>query len=191
MTQPEKPPRRLSKKQIILDYCRAAKLEDIGQGELRAVRDELRRRLGPADKTSLGYVASVLRAAGYQVQYEDGYSDSPLPDPYAARLKGVLEFHDLASAKSSLLKLAGLYRGYQSAGDLLGSKLVYRMVKKGKLRAQALAANPHVQEQKRREKQEIAHWFQVWLETPDLIEDWLALRKSSEEFRELFGAAGE
>jgi len=27
----------------------------------------------------------------------------------------------------------------------------------------------------------------VWLETPDLLPDWLALRKSSDEFRGLFG----
>ena len=61
------------------------------------------------------------------------------------------------------------------------------LVKKGKLRARSLAANPRVQAQKRQEKQEIASWFQVWLETPDLFADWLALRKSSDEFLELFG----
>ena len=61
-------------------------------------------------------------------------------------------------------------------------------MKKGKLRARSLAANPRVQAQKRQEKQEIARWFQVWLETPDLFADWLALRKSSDEFHKLFGA---
>ena len=66
-------------------------------------------------------------------------------------------------------------------------QMVVALVKKGKLRARSLAANPRVQAQKRREKQEIASWFQVWLETPDLFADWLALRKSSDEFLELFG----
>jgi hypothetical protein len=39
--------------------------------------------------------------------------------------------------------------------------------------------------QKRLQKQEIAHWFRIWLETPALFEDWLSLRKGTEEFRKL------
>ena len=56
-------------------------------------------------------------------------------------------------------------------------------------RGRSLATNPRVQERKRQEKREIANWFQVWLETPDLFADWLALRKSSEGFRTVFGAS--
>jgi hypothetical protein len=67
--------------------------------------------------------------------------------------------------------------------------LVWTLVKKGKLRAQRLAASPRVRESKRKEKEEIARWFQVWLETPDLFADWLALRKSSDEFRQTFAPA--
>ena len=176
-----------SKKQILLDFFRARDRQRLEVGDLHAARNELRRHLGPGDRTSLGYIASILREAGYEVQYEDRYSDPVMPEPYASRLKGVLEFHDLASAEQSLLRLDAIYREYQSAADRLGTKMVRALVKKGKLRAQSLAANPRVQAPKRQEKQEIARWFQVWLETPDLFADWLALRKSSEEFRKLFG----
>jgi hypothetical protein len=177
----------VSKKQVILDYCRAQNLKRIDWEQLRAVRNELRRRLGPRDNTSLAYIAAVLREAGCQVQYEDRYSAPAMEEPYASRLAGVLEFHDLASAERSLLKLDALYRDYRSAADRVGMTMVRALVKKGKLRAQSLAANPRVQPQKRLEKQEISRWFQVWLETPDLLPDWLALRKSSDEFCGLFG----
>jgi hypothetical protein len=50
-----------------------------------------------------------------------------------------------------------------------------------------LAANPRVSPDKRAEKREIATWFRIWLETPELFFDWLELRKASEEFRRLFG----
>jgi hypothetical protein len=178
---------RVTKKQIILDYFRARNLQRINQEELRAVRDELRRRLGPQDKTSLAYIAYVLREAGLQVEYEDRYSDPVMEEPYASRLAGVLEFHDLVSAERSLLKLDAIYRDYRSARDRVGTNLVRALATKGKLRAQSLAVNPRVQPQKRLEKQEISRWFQVWLETPDLLPDWLALRRSSEEFHALFG----
>ncbi len=36
--------------------------------------------------------------------------------------------------------------------------------------------------QKRLQKQEIATWFKIWLETPTIFDDWLAMRKNTEEF---------
>ena len=181
---------RTSKKQILLDFFQARGKRALEEGDLQGARNEVRRQFGPRDRTSLGYVASILREAGYDVRYEDRYSDPIMPEPYASRLKGVLEFHDLASAEQSLLKLDVIYRQYREAADRLGVKFVYALVKKGKLRARSLAANPRVQAKKRQEKQEIARWFQVWLETPDLLASWLELRKSSEEFRTLFGSGG-
>jgi hypothetical protein len=178
---------RVSKKQIILDSPLRQGLKRVEGAQLRAIRDELRNRLGPGDRTSLGYIASVLREAGHEVQYEDAYSNPEMPEPYRTRLHGVLEFRDLASAEQSLTKLDAIYREYQSALDRVGAGWVQALVKKGKLRARSLAANPRVQAHKRREKQEIASWFQVWLQTPDLLVDWLELRKSSREFRDLFG----
>jgi hypothetical protein len=180
-------PPKQSKKQILLDFFQARGKRSLEVGDLHAARNELRRSLGFGDRTSLGYIASILREAGYEVRYEDRYSDPVIPQPYSSRLKGVLEFHDLASAEQSLLRLDGIYREYSNAADPLGVSMVRALVKKGKLRARSLAANPRVQAQKRREKQEIASWFQMWLETPDLFADWLALRKSSDEFLSLFG----
>ena len=168
---------RTSKKQIVLDYFQAQEKRPFEARDLQSARSELQRRLGPNDKTSLGYIASILREAGYEVRYEDRYSDPVLPEPYAGRLKGVLEFHDLASAEQSLLRLDAIYREYQAAADRAGIKCVRTVVTKGKLRARSLGGNPRVQERKRLEKREIASWFQVWLETPDLFPDWLALRR--------------
>jgi len=109
-----------------------------------------------------------------------------MEEPYAGRLKGLLQFHDLASAEAALQKLDAIYREYRGSSDRVGTSLVRSLVQKGKLRADSLATNPRVGPEKRREKQEIARWFRVWLETPDLLFDWLELRKQSEEFRRMF-----
>ncbi len=179
-----------SKKQILLEFFAARGQRSIAAGDLRAARGELRRQLGADDRTSLGYMAAILREAGYEVRYEDRFSDPVMPEPYASRLKGLLEFRDLASAEQSLRRLDAIYREYSSAADRQGTNMVRALVKKGKLRAQSLASNPRVQAAKRQEKKEIASWFQVWLETPDLFADWLELRKASDEFRSIFGISG-
>ncbi len=161
----------------------------MGAAEIHAIENELRRRLGPDRGTSPSYIASVLREAGKQVEYEDRYGEPTMAEPYASRLKGLLQFSDFAGAEKSLQQLDAVYREYRAAGDRVGTGLVRKLIQKGKWRAQSLAANSRVSPVKRQEKQEIAHWFHVWLETPDLFFDWLELRKASEEFRKLFGAA--
>lgn len=177
------------KKRILLEFFQAREKRPLTIGDLQLARNELRRQLGPGDRTSLGYIASNLREAGYEVRYEDRYSDPILPEPYAGRLKGVLEFGDLPSAERSLLRFDTFYREYLQAGDQAGMRWVRILVQKGKLRARSLGSNPRVNTRKRQEKQEIANWFQVWLDNPDLFADWLELRKSSAEFRDLFGTA--
>ncbi|MGD0128829.1 MAG: hypothetical protein ABSF46_26040 [Terriglobia bacterium] len=173
-----------TKKQIILEYCRAKALKRIGLTEIRALENELRARLG--SRTSPSYIAGVLRAAGKQVEYYDRFADAPIEEPYASRLRDALEFHDLASAEASLRKLDAVYREYTDARDRAGVRWVLILLQKGKLRASSLAANPRVSPEKRAEKAEIAMWFRIWLETPNLFFDWLELRKASEEFRRLF-----
>ncbi len=49
-----------------------------------------------------------------------------------------------------------------------------------------IARNHKVERHKREEKEEIANWFRIWLETPDAFFDWLDVRKKSPEFHEKF-----
>lgn len=118
--------------------------------------------------------------------YGDRYLDPEIEEPYASRLRGALQFRDLASAEAAIRSLDAAYREYRGAPDRRGTGIVRALMIKGKQRAESLARNPRVSAGKRLEKQEIASWFRVWLETPDLFFDWLELRKGSEEFRRIF-----
>jgi hypothetical protein len=179
-------PSRSTKKQLILDCSRTHRWERLGREEVGVVEAELRRVLGPTTKTSLSYIANVLREAGVRVDYEDRYVDPWMEEPYARRLKGVLQFGDLAAAEASLRHLDAIYREYLRAADHTGMRLVRSLAVKGKQRAASLAANLRVSPERRQAKQEIATWFRVWLETPDLFFEWLELRKQSEEFLRLY-----
>ncbi|MBZ5565534.1 MAG: DUF4385 family protein, partial [Acidobacteriia bacterium] len=148
-----------SKKRVILESCEALNCDRIGPAEIRAIEDELRRRLGPDRRTSPSYIASVLREAGKQVEYQDRYSDPVMEEPYASRLKGLLQFSDFSSTENSLQQLDAIYQEYRASSDRVGTGLVRRLVQKGKWRAESLATNPRVRPAKRQEKLEIAHWL--------------------------------
>jgi len=181
-------PRRITKKQLILDYRERHTVARAGEAELRLIQKDVGDVLGGATSPSLSYIANILRQAGTQVDYEDRYSDPAIPQPYAARLEGVLRIHDLATAEDALLKLDAAYRDYQAASDHAGERIVRTLILRGKQRAESLAASSRVSAQKRAEKREIAAWFRIWLESPGLFFGWLEVRKQTDEFRMLFSS---
>ena len=175
-----------SKKQIILEYCRGRKWDRVGAGEIRAVEVELRRRLAPNGRISPSYITNVLREAGVRVETEDRSAQVWIDEPYATRIAGVLKFNGLESAERSLQKIDTLYREYREKTDRQGTLFVRNLVLKGKERAASMARNLKLNAEKRREKEEIAFWFRVWVDNVDLFFDWLALRKQSPEYRKKF-----
>jgi hypothetical protein len=175
-----------SLKQLVLEVVQTRGLECVREAEIRAIQAELRRRLGNADHVSASYIANLARQAGKRVEYNHRFVDPLLEEPYASRLRGVLRFHDLESAETSLRKLDEIYREYREISDRVGTTCVRSLALKGKQRAESLGASPRVSPRKRQEKQEIARWFKVWLDVSDLFFDWLEMRKESAEFKSLF-----
>lgn len=180
-------PKGKNQKQLILEYRQEHGLERAGEREIRAIEAALRREMGNGHhRVSLSYIANVLRQAGARVEVDDPFVDPWMEEPYASRLAGLLQFGDLAEAESSLRNLDAVFQEYRSASDRAGTSLVRTLVLKGKQRAESLAANPRVNSEKRREKEEVARWFKVWLDVSDLCFDWIEMRKRSEEFQKLF-----
>jgi hypothetical protein len=180
-------PNGKNQKQLILEYSREHGMERVGAREIRAISAALRRQMGNGHKVSPSYVANVLRQAGTHVDVDDPFVDPWMEEPYASQLAGLLQFGDLKEAESSLRKLDAVFQEYRTAADRTGTHLVRELVTKGKQRAESMAANPRINPAKRREKQEVAHWFKVWLDVSDLCFDWIEMRKQSDEFQQVFG----
>jgi NADH dehydrogenase/NADH:ubiquinone oxidoreductase subunit G len=105
-------------------------------------------------------------------------------------LRNVLRFSDFDQAANSIRRLENLRKQLTRKRDEDGLRRVRETALKGKRRAQMIAANKSVAERKRAEKEEIAQWFTVWLQTPEIFDDWVALRRNSPDFRKQFEAEG-
>lgn len=108
-----------------------------------------------------------------------------LEPPYNQALEGVLAFSDFESLERCLCTLDEIHRSYQRAGDNKGVEYCREMARLGRRRAEFISRNRRVSPAKREEKAEMAFWFRIWLETPEIFPDWLAMRKATEEFRAL------
>jgi hypothetical protein len=111
--------------------------------------------------------------------------------PYESELHGVLSFRTFVDAERTLLKLEELRQKYLASGDDKGHEYCRQIALLGRRRAELVGRNRNVSEVKRKRKMEIAAWFRIWLETPDLWQDWLELRKASQSYVELLESEGK
>ena len=170
-----------TKKALIL-----AVAQDIGKprftaAEIEQIRRQLIAQFGEHGKASSDYIASVLQEAGMRVvlstradtqgQYEEEFAD-------------LLHFSTLDEAEMCLVRLDELLRRFLRENELAAAERVREVARLGRRRAEMIARNQKVDAAKRAEKEEIARWFAVWLETPDAFFDWLEVRKQSPEFPE-------
>jgi len=113
-----------------------------------------------------------------------------IESPYREALEGILSFSTFAVTEDSLMRLEKLCREYQSVSDKKGVEYCRQIALLGRRRAERISRDKRVDPLKRLQKREIADWFRIWLETPDIFAQWLALRKTTKEFLELLQSEG-
>ena len=177
-----------TKKLLILETAREIAATKWTPAEI----DQLRRRLvaehGETGKTGSDYIADVLKSAGWKVvltQREEAEEE------YEEEFEDLLHFKTLEDAEVSLTRLDELMRQFQTHGEPAAVERVLDVARLGKRRAEMIARNRKVEAQKRAEKEEIAGWFRIWLETPDAFFDWLDVRKKSPEYQKKFPSTEE
>jgi len=172
-----------TKKELILQTAR-----EIGAQQFTAAEiDQLRRRLiaehGEEARTGNDYIAEVLKNAGIKVALS---LQEEAEDQYEEEFEDLLHFKTLEDAEVSIMRLDELMRKFQTHGERAAVERVLNVARLGKRRAEMIARNSKVEMPKRTEKEEIANWFRIWLETPDVFFDWLDVRKQSPEFQAKF-----
>lgn len=175
-----------TKKDMILQAAREIGAQRFTPAEI----DQLRRRLlaeyGDEGRTASDYVANVLKDAGLKVALT---LQEEAEEQYEEEFEDLLHFKTLEDAEVSIMRLDELMRKFQTHDERAAVERVLNIARLGKRRAEMIARNQKVEAQKRLEKEEIANWFRIWLETPDVFFDWLDVRKQSPDFQARFPQA--
>ena len=182
-----------TKRELMIEVWERLDCESVGASELQAIAEAVRGRFGEGAVESPATVARLLADEGAELRHAEILELDArwrTADPYEAMFRNVLRFSDFAQAAASVKQLDNLRRQFERKGDREGLRRVRETVLKGKQRAEMIARNPAVNERKRAEKAEMAEWFTVWLNQPELFADWLSLRRGSKDFRSRFGDEG-
>lgn len=177
-----------TKKAMILKIAREMAQERFTPGEIQEICRRMIAHGGPGSRASAEYVESVLKEAGLRVAWS---AREETEDRYEEEFKELLHFADLEEAEMCIVRLDELLRKFEGLKEPAAAERVREVARLGRRRAEMIAHNQKVDAAKREEKNEIARWFAIWLETPDAFFDWLEVRKQSREFQKKFAARGE
>lgn len=178
-----------TKNDLIIEVWEKLDCESVGAREIEAIE------IAVADKFGFGAVeqpmiiARLLADEGAHLRHAEILEldvKRRLESPYDAMFRNVLKFSDFKQTLISIRRLENLRKKFESENDKDGLRLVRETAIKGKQRAQMISKNEKVDEKKRAEKAEIAEWFTLWMQSPEVFENWIMLRQNSKDFKARF-----
>ncbi len=178
-----------TKNDLIIEVWEKLDCESIGAKEIEAIEIVVRDKFGDSAVDSPMIIARLLADEGAQLRHSEIMEldvKRRLESPYDAMFRNVLKFSDFKETLISIRRLENLRKKFVSDNDKEGLRLVRETAIKGKDRAMMIAKNPKIEAVKRAEKAEIAEWFTLWLQSPEVFENWVLLRQNSKDFKEKF-----
>ena len=165
----------------------------IGRRELRRIQRALHEKFGEGGVESPAKIARVLADEGAElrhpevIEFDVKWREENI-EKETSEFKGLERFRDakpvrLHEAESLIKKLE---QTRQSSGRNENKVNVQRLREIAidvRQTAETLANDSTLTQRQRDEQAEIAQWLAVWLQTPNLFDDWLDLRRRSPDFR--------
>jgi|CXWL01.1.fsa_nt_gi hypothetical protein len=178
-----------TKTDLIVEVWEKLDCESIGAAELEAIEVVVRAEYGDGAIESPMIVARLLADEGAELRHSEImelYLARAADRPYDAALRNVVDISDLKSCLASIRKLENLRRKYRADNDKDGLRHVKTLAIATKELAAETGARQNVDPVERLVNQEAAQWFTIWLQTPDVFDNWVDLRQSSQDFKDKF-----
>jgi hypothetical protein len=96
----------------------------------------------------------------------------PFEQPYAG-----IRQHTFEELEESLREMLAVYADATAAGNRARARYARRQVIGAKDRARFLARDSRTAPEKKSQKEEMAEWMLVWLESPEVFPAWVEARK--------------
>ncbi|MEP7211584.1 MAG: hypothetical protein ABI791_00815 [Acidobacteriota bacterium] len=175
---------------LIIEVWEKLDCESVGAKEILAIENAVRERFGPAAVESPMIIARLLADEGAELRHSEImnlFVERGSDRPYDAAFRNILKLSELRSAAATIKSLEALRHNFAAAGDKEGLRLLREKVIAGKGEELALSKNKKLEPADRRMHAEIAEWLALWLNTPEIFDQWLSLRKRSADFKKNFG----
>ncbi len=177
-----------TRQELIIEVWEALDCESVGERELLAIQDELRKTLGAGAVESPASIARVVADEGAVLRHPEVLNCDTQWRTRSLALIATqqLDFTSLTAAAASLKKIDELLLHAEAGSNEQTSRELREVAMQAGREAQLVARSRIVAEQDRKVAREIVEWIRVWLQQPKLFDDWLSLRQRSPEYRKKF-----
>lgn len=168
----------------------------VGASELRKIQRSIREQFGEGAVESPAAIARTLADEGAELRHPeiiefDARWRLGMIRREAKRFRGLEAFASgkplrLQQAEAFIKELERLRNESERAEDKAALRSAQKIAVDARQIAHSMARNLTLEQTTRTEQAEIAEWIGVWIQTPNLFEEWLELRRRSLEFRERF-----
>lgn len=179
-----------NKTDLIIEVWEKLDCESVGVAEIEAIEVVLRDNYGAAAVDPPMITARLLADEGAHLRHAEImrlHVSRSSQRPHDAAFRSALKFDNLRVTLASLRHLNNLRRRLTSENDRHGLRAMRDAVIAAKADARAAAERPTLDAGTRHVQAEIAEWLTVWLQTPDLFENWVMVRQRSASFTDKFG----
>ena len=179
-----------NKTELIIEVWEKLDCESVGAAEIEAIETVVENVYGKQAVDSPMKIARLLADEGAELRHSEVmalYVERASDRPYDAAFENLLNTVDLRSALNSIRQTENLRRKLSTDGDREGLRLLREKVIAEKAGKIAAAKKPGLSSEKRLAASEIAEWLTLWLQSPELFETWIKLRRASPDFVSKFG----
>lgn len=179
-----------NKTELIIEVWEKLDCESVGAAEIEAIETAVENVFGRQAVDSPMRIARMLADEGAELRHDEImalYVERASDRPYDAAFENLIETDDLRSALNSIRQTENLRRKFNADGDREGLRLLREKVIAEKEIKIAAARKAGIASEKGLAASETAEWLTLWLQSPELFETWIKLRRESPDFVSKFG----
>jgi len=172
--------RSRSKNELVIEVWEKLDCENVGRTEIESIVEAVKAHFGESAVDTPMTIARKLADEGAELRHSElmelhleHFTDLK----YEVVFRNILNISDLGSAKKTIRDLENLRKKFLSDEDKKGLELVKKAGRKAR---EILSADNSLT------AREINEWFRLWLQSPELFENWIKLRVASVEYKGLF-----
>lgn len=181
-----------TKTDLIIEVWEKLDCENVGAVEIEAIEIAVEERFGKGAVESPMIIARLLADEGAELRHSEImelFVKRHARSPYDAMFYNILKLSDLTSALGTIRNLENLRKKLASENDKEGLRLLRDVTLHGKTSALEMSIDPRREETTRLINTEIAEWLTLWLQSPEIFENWVSLRQNSADYVEKFQTA--
>lgn len=171
---------------MVLEIYDREAMGEVTEQEIAIINRGLIEEYGAGGVLSPAEIASILIDEDLPVRFDDVFNMSAPDDRYQELFSPGIDLATLSSAEASLREIHVRFTDLHREGDRRGTDYARELVIQARKSALQNANSESHGARRRDELSEMAEWLAIWLQTPDLFELWLDLRKGTAEFRHRF-----